>query len=355
MKKAWLGVSIAASVMSTAAMAQSSVTLYGIVDAGVEFTNHNVATGGKTGSEFSVESGGAQTSRWGLRIREDLGNNYAAIAVLENGFNAANGSANNSGRLFGRSSYVGIASPFGQLTLGRHVTGIYDFGVWFDPVGPGVYSSVVYDLAMVGRADNSAQYIGNFGVLGGKLRVEQLYSFGYDSVTGAGPVAGAYRVGKEESLFVTYKRGIGTLGLLFDQQNGNTIATQGVKMQRYGVGASINLNPVELFAAYRFYGEKQPGQNLYSSLYWLAARYRATPFLNFSSDLFYQADRNTGEGNPLMLSVLASYLLSKRTDVYVQLATIVNKAHSSLGFGGFDTATEGAIQTGAMIGVRTRF
>lgn len=355
MKKAWLGVSVAATVMSTAAMAQSSVTLYGIVDAGMEFTNHNVATGGRSGSEFSLISGGAQTSRWGIRVREDLGNDYSVLAVLENGFNVGNGATNNSGRLFGRSSYVGIVSPFGQLTLGRHVTGVYDFGVWFDPVGPGVYSSVVYDLAMVGRADNSAQYIGSFGVLGGKLRIEQLYSFGYDSVTGAGPVAGNYRVGKEESLFVTYKRGIGTLGLLFDQQNGNTVASQGVKTQRYGVGASVDLNPVKLFAAYRFYGQKQPGQNLYQSLYWLAARYQATPFLSVSSDLFYQASRNTGQGNPLMASLLASYLLSKRTDVYVQVATILNKAHSDLGFGGFGTATEGALQTGAMIGVRTRF
>lgn len=355
MKKAWFGVAAAAAVISPVAMAQSSVTLYGIVDVGVQYTNHNVATGGKSGSTFSVVSGAAQTSRWGLRIREELGDGYAAIAVLENGFDAAKGTSNNSGRLFGRSSYLGIDSPYGQLTFGRHVTGPYDFGVWFDPVGPAIYSSVVYDLAFVSRADNSARYLGKFDVLGGKLMVENLYSFGYDSVTGAGPVAGAYRVGKEESLFVTYTHGIGTLGLLFDQQNGNTVATQGVKTQRYGAAASIDLNPVQLYAAYRFYAQKQPGQNLYSSLYWVAGRYQVTPYFNLASDLFYEADRNTGQGNPLMLSVLADYLLSKRTDVYLQLGAILNKAHSSLGFAGFGTVTEGAVQTGAIVGLRTRF
>ncbi|NKJ49312.1 hypothetical protein CIC12_21775 [Burkholderia sp. SG-MS1] len=355
MKKAWLGVYLGAALASSTAAAQSSVTLYGIVDVGVQYTNHNLASGGKSGSTFSVISGGAQTSRWGLRIREDLGNGYAAVAVLENGFDAAKGTANNSGRLFGRSSYVGIASPYGQLTLGRHVTGVYDFGVWFDPVGPAIYSAVVYDLAFVGRADNSARYLGNFNVLGGKLMVEQLYSFGYDSVTGSGPVAGAFRVGKQESFFTTYNHGIATLGLLFDQQNGNTVATQGIKTQRYGVGASIDLNPVTLYAAYRLYALKQPAQNLYSSLYWIAAKYQVTPFLNISSDLFYQEDRNTGQGNPLMLSVLASYLLSKRTDVYMQVGTILNKAHTNLGFAGFNTVTTGAVQTGAMVGIRTRF
>ncbi|KXU85581.1 hypothetical protein CI15_20725 [Paraburkholderia monticola] len=356
MKKACIGVYLAGALASTTAAAQSSVTLYGIVDVAMQYTNHNLAAGGKSsGSIFSLVSGGAQTSRWGLRLREDLGNGYAAVAVLENGFDATKGTANNSGRLFGRSSYVGISSPYGQLTMGRQTTGVYDFGLTFDAVGPALYSAVSFDPAFVGRADNSAKYTGNFDVLGGKLMVEQLYSFGYDSVTGAGPVAGAFRVGKQVSFFSTYNYGIGTLGLLFDQQNGNTVALQDVKTQRYGVAASLDLNSLHLYAAYRFYAQKQPGQNLYSSLYWVAARYQVSPFLNISSDLFYQEDRNTGQGNPLMLSVLGSYLLSKRTDVYVQLGTTFNKAHTNLGLTGFGTVTTGAIQTGAMVGLRTHF
>ncbi|WP_213766949.1 porin [Caballeronia sp. dw_19] len=354
MKKAWIGVYLAGAFASTTAAAQSSVTLYGIADAGLEFTSHSTA-GGTSGSTFSAVSGAAQTSRFGLRIFEDLGNGYGALAVLENGFDATKGTANNAGRLFGRSSYMGISSPYGQLTMGRQTTGVYDFGLTFDAVGPALYSAVSFDSAFVGRADNSAKYTGNFNVLGGKLMVEQLYSLGYDGVTGAGTVAGAFRVGKEESFFATYSHGIGALGLLFDQQNGDTVASQGVKTQRYGVGASLDLNSLQLYAVYRFYAQKQPGQNLYSSLYWVAARYRVTPSFSISSDLFYQADRNTGEGNPLMLSVLGSYLLSKRTDIYVQLGETLNKAHSNLGVTGFGTATTGAIQTGVIVGVRTRF
>jgi predicted porin len=354
MKKAWIGVYLAGALASTTAAAQSSVTLYGIADAGIEFTSHSTA-GGKSGSAFSVVSGAAQTSRFGLRIREDLGGGYGALAVLENGFDITKGTANNAGRLFGRASYVGISSPYGLLTLGRQVTGVYDFGLTFDAVGPALYSAVSYDSAFVGRADNSAKYTGHFSVLGGELMVEQLYSFGYDSVTGAGTVPGAFRVGKEESFFTTYSHGIGMLGLLFDQQNGDTLASQNIKTQRYGVGALLDMKSLQLYAAYRFYAQKQPAKNLYSSLYWLAARYQVTPYLNIASDLFYQEDRNTGQGNPIMISFLGSYLLSKRTDIYLQLGTTLNKAHTNLGLTGFGTATTGAIQTGVIVGVRTHF
>jgi predicted porin len=66
-------------------------------------------------------------------------------------------------------------------------------------------------------------------------------------------------------------------------------------------------------------------------------------------------DRNTGHGQPIMVSILGSYLLSKQTDIYLNVAMVANKANSSLGLAGYNTVTEGALQTGAMIGVRHRF
>lgn len=355
MKKTSIGIVLAGMAMTGHAYAQSSVTLYGIVDVAVQFQNHVASSNGASGSSFSLISGGAQTSRWGMRVNEDLGGGYQAFAVLEDGFDATKGTLNNGGRLWGRTSVIGVKSPFGMLTLGRQVTLVYDFALTFDPVAPALYSTPVYDPAFAGRADNSSKYVGKTRLLGGELSVSALYSFGYDAVTGIGPVAGNYRIGKEESAFVTYRLKSAAFGFLFDQQNGNTLATQGFKMQRYGAGAELDLDPVKVFAGYRFLAQKQPTQNLYSSLYWLGLQYQITPALNVSSDLFYQEDRNTGQGNPASISILASYLLSKRTDIYVQAGTILNKAHSNLGFGGFGTATLGAVQTGATLGLRTRF
>lgn len=351
-----VGFLIILTAIAMPAHSQSSVTLYGIVDVAVEYISHVPASGeGGGGAAFSVISGGAQTSRWGLRVIEDLGGGYGAVAVLEDGFDASRGTFNNAGRLWGRSSYVGLKSPFGSLTLGRQVTGVYDFALTFDPVTPALYSSPMYDLAFAGRADNSAKYAAKLDALGGQLALSALYSFGYDSVSGAGPVAGDYHVGKEESVFVTYQRSLATVGLLFDQQDGNTIDAQNNKIQRYGVGAIVDLKPVQIYAAYRLFAEKQLGQNLYSSLYWVALRYQVTPAFGVSSDIFYQEDRNTGQGSPATLSVLASYSLSKRTDIYGEAGAVLNKKRSTLGFNGFGTAMPGSLQTGAMLGLRTHF
>lgn len=355
MKKTMILIGMAAIAIADQASAQSSVTLYGIVDVAFEFRNHVPSATNTPGSTFSLISGGAQTSRWGLKVNEDLGGGYQVLAVLENGFDATKGTLNNGGRLWGRTSIVGLKSSWATFTVGRQVTLVYDFALTFDPVTPALYSTPVFDAAFAGRADNSAKIVGQTGLFGGSLSASAFYSFGYDAVTGVGPVAGNYRVGKEESVFLNYKRKEGSLGLMFDQQNGNTLVTQASKTQRYGLGAQVNLEPLELYAGYRFFAQKQPVQNLYSSLYWLGIRYMATPALSVSSDVFYQDDRNTGQGNPSFMSVLVSYLLSKRTDVYAQAGTILNKKHSNLGFGGFGTATQGAVQTGAMVGLRTRF
>ena len=115
---------LALASLAGAASAQSSVTLYGIVDAWVGQTNHKVgATPPGTGSV--LDSGGAQASRWGLRGSEDLGGGLQARFVLEQGISIDNGSVSkvsNSDNGFNRASYVGLAGDFGELRLGRMLT-----------------------------------------------------------------------------------------------------------------------------------------------------------------------------------------------------------------------------------------
>ncbi|WP_322010773.1 porin [Paraburkholderia sp. J12] len=114
MKKAMIA-ALVLSCISAAARAQNSVTLYGLIDEGINFTSN---THGH--SAWQTKSGDTVGSRWGLSGREDLGGGYHAIFRLENGFNVNNGTAGQGGRLFGRQAYVGLASDeYGTLTLGR--------------------------------------------------------------------------------------------------------------------------------------------------------------------------------------------------------------------------------------------
>ena len=121
---------LAALVLGTfasAATAQSSVTLYGIVDAWVGQTRNKVGAT-SAGTSGVIESGGAQASRWGLRGSEDLGGGLRANFVLEQAVSIDTGtitkvSASDVG--FNRTAYVGLTGGFGELRLGR-MLGAFD-------------------------------------------------------------------------------------------------------------------------------------------------------------------------------------------------------------------------------------
>jgi predicted porin len=86
---------------------------------------------------------------------EDLGGGLKGVFVLESGFNLDDGKSGNDNRLFGRQAYVGLASQYGQLSLGRHQTPFYDFGLQFDPMAiSNKYSITAQDAAFASRADN---------------------------------------------------------------------------------------------------------------------------------------------------------------------------------------------------------
>ena len=118
----------AAMVWSGAASAQSSVTVYGLLDAGMTYTNKSTAEGSR-GSAVQFMSGTAQGDRLGFKGTEELGGGTKALFALEMGFQLANGQLGQGGRAFGRSSYVGLSGAWGELTLGRQ----YDFIGWFMP------------------------------------------------------------------------------------------------------------------------------------------------------------------------------------------------------------------------------
>ncbi|MEK6349106.1 MAG: porin [Burkholderia sp.] len=122
MKKSLLAL-VALSAFAGAAHAQSSVTLYGIIDAGILFNNN--ANGAR---QWQQSSGVLQGSRWGLKGAEDLGGGLKAIFVLENGFSVSSGALGQGGGEFGRQAFVGLSSDaFGKVTLGRQYDSVVDY------------------------------------------------------------------------------------------------------------------------------------------------------------------------------------------------------------------------------------
>lgn len=109
------------------AQAETSVTLYGVVDGGIGYQRvkgndvegEAVEKATRTGLLGGVQRG----NRWGLRGTEDLGDGLRFIFQLESGFNIADGESAQGGRLFGREAHFGLAGDnWGQLTFGRQTT-----------------------------------------------------------------------------------------------------------------------------------------------------------------------------------------------------------------------------------------
>lgn len=172
MKKSLIALAVLGSMASVAA-AQSSVTLFGIVD-----VNARYVKGGGQNMKLLGTSGNA-TSRWGLRGTEDLGGGLKAGFWLESALNPDNGTIDAT-RAWHRRASVSLSGDFGELRLGRYL--VNDFTVWadFDPFATtGVGDAGKFHHALgsgvsnMTRADNIVGYFlpSNLGGLYGSFEV----------------------------------------------------------------------------------------------------------------------------------------------------------------------------------------
>ena len=350
MRLAKLGVAVGMGIFSMALYAQTTVQIYGIVDAGVEYVNgvNSGAAGSPTGSVMRVQSGNESSSRIGFRGREDLGGGLAAVFTLENGFSADTGAAGQSNRLFGRQAYVGLAGHFGEIELGRQTTVIYDYGVVFDPISAARFSTGIMDAAYFSRADNAIKYVGSFGA----LNVASQYSFGYDStITNGSEVPGAPAVGREMGVTTNYTIGRAQLGAAYDRQNGTSVATEDNNIQRTVVGANIDFKLVVLSTAYERQLVTTGPTSLANKFYWVDLQYTGGAVT--LTPAIYIFDPSGSHNKSTMLTVLGSYALSKRTDLYSQLALMKNQAAAAVGMDG--SVNFGENQNALTVGIRHRF
>lgn len=366
-----LGAIAAASLtlISGTAHAESSVTLYGIADIGVEHINNTSTGGGQT----RVVSGNLSGSRWGMKGAEDLGGGLKAMFQLESGFNLNDGTtaqstkglganATTTSRLFGRQAWVGLSFKNQQLTLGRQNALIYDEAVVFDPMGVSSrYSALSLDYALAARIDNSIKYTGQFG----PVTALAMYSTRYDTGYGS-EVPGAQLTGRFYSGALTYATGPFAATAVYEQRNGNTGTTNTSTERRAMAAASYVFGPVKGFAGYRYLRASNAflpanpilvangSQASSANMYWAGAQYFVTPAFELTAVAYYQ-DVHSTSADPWLAVLSADYFLSKRTDVYATAGFARNKDHSSLGVNGYGTVAPGYNQTGFTVGMRQKF
>jgi predicted porin len=210
------------TLLAATVHAQSSVTLYGIVDTGVAYYNHAAAGGSFVGVPSIT---GELPSRFGLRGSEDLGDGLKALFNLESGFAPGTGVLGYGGRLMGRTANVGASTPYGTVLLGRQFNMTYYTLGYADIIGPSLHSFANFDPYLANtRSDNSIAYTGKFG----GLTIGATYSFGRDAAGPAGPsatncggqVPGDYRECKQFTGMLAYEGANYGVAGSYDQMRG---------------------------------------------------------------------------------------------------------------------------------------
>jgi predicted porin len=333
------------------AHADSNVSIYGIMDAGVEYvTNSNAAKD----HLFREVSGAMNTSRLGFRGTEDLGNGLKGVFQLEGGIKLNNGTSD--GDLFGRQANVGLEGGFGRLVAGRSFSTTYDFVLPFDPMGYSAnYSWVTSGNATGARKDG--MITGTSNML--KYSVET-NGFKFGATYGFGNVAGNSSDSARFALGVGYANGPFAVTANWDQANG-TVNTAGAydKATTFHLAGSYVVGSAKLYLGYRDYKQTlaSGAADKKSAMYWGGASYQVTPTSTIIGTLYYQDLKNLPDGtdaDPRMISLRYKYALSKRTDLYTSVARATAKngklVSVSRDDAGFDSS-----QTGITLGIQHRF
>ncbi|MEX3944862.1 porin [Paraburkholderia sp. BR10937] len=334
------------------AFAQSTVTLYGIIDAGITYTNNQ---GGH--SNVMLDTGILQGNRWGLRGVEDLGGGLKAVFVLENGFNLNNGTLGQGGLLFGRTAYVGLQSSVaGMLTLGRQYDFMYDFMVENSAPAQGSTAVGFHFLdadRMAGeQLNNAIKYV--TPTMGG-VTLGAFYAFSNE----AGSFGGTAAAPRAVSFGAKFERGplvISGAYTNIDGTSGSLVmsALKGQSLRTMGIGARYKFNVATVFgnATNSRVSNVTGGGNAVINNYEGGGAYDVTPFVRLAGSYTY----TTYDGSRYhQFNTAAHYLFSKATDVYLA----VNYQHTNneaTGAGMFLIATPGSFNnfstTGNQVAVR---
>jgi len=246
MKKSLIAGAVALA-FAGAASAQSSTTLFGVVDGGVTHTQFKNAAGNKA-TLNGFMNGGQAGNRWGVRGSEDLGNGLQAVYLLESGFNLGTGESMQGPRLFGREASVGLASSeFGRVLFGRQpIFGYRWFSNVATPFGIGNYQAGAAGAFSHGqtRYDNQIQYQSpSFD----GVQVGLGYSFNVNGASGFKTGLGDPNT-KAWTSAVRYANGPLAAVMTYDSQKQPTTAA-GIRSSAWYAAASYDFTVAKIHAA----------------------------------------------------------------------------------------------------------
>jgi predicted porin len=321
------------AAFSTGALAQTNVTVYGLIDLAVQSGRTNGVT------TTRVDSSAVAPTRLGFQGTEELGGGLQAIFRLESGFNADTGAVANNGVLFGREAWVGLKGALGQVQVGVNYTPLF-------------LSYVTYSLGELntlgwGNATNNFVFV---------PAARTANSVRYTSPTFAGVTVRLFHgmgnenadgqprgLGKTSSAALTYRNGALAVDADYLQQAyANTATFTAATPARTGrywlLGASYDFGVVKPAFIYQSHGGSDDVAaaintsfaNPNNHFYELNALIRATPRGTLLVSYGRYTKRANSSGNAESYGLRHDYLLSKRTGLYAGISRVHNE--STAGF-----------------------
>ncbi|TCG07401.1 porin [Paraburkholderia steynii] len=333
-------VALIVAASAVPAFAQSTVTLYGLIDEGLDYTNN---VGGN--KVYELQSGYAQGSRWGLKGSEDLGSGVRTLFQIESGFNVNSGKLGQGGLGFGRQAFVGLSdSRFGTVTLGRQYDSLVDYlaqttanGNWAGYLFAHPYDNDNTDNSF--RVNNTVKYASP--TFAG-FQFGGTYSFSNDT---------NFANNRQYSLGGQYANGGLLVAAAYLQANNPSASAGGAvnnggdenflakRLRIFGGGVNYTFGSATAGFVYTKTDITSPLSTTYisGSILPTTGTLNALKFQNFELNLKYQFtpafyagaqyvytlerfEASSGTESPKIHSVglMADYNLSKRTDVYLQ-------------------------------------
>lgn len=345
MQKKIIALAVAA-LASTAAFAQTNVTVYGVVDAGIARMS---ATGLR--GQTAIENGLLGGSRLGFKGVEDLGNGLKALFVLEYGLavddNTGVGTVDQAGTYAGsnfsssvaRQQMVGLTGGFGTAVVGRLQTAGYDWSCAYNPIGGSALDTVgklraatVLACGSAGRANNAVAYIspsfGGVTVAINHAKVTEARAT--NAVTGSD--TNAYLAS------VTYANGPLGAGLVYSKAHADAVTLNNTNIVEYGIGASYDFKVVKVFGTFQSQKQSQLGAASEGSdrKYSLAV---AAP-VGAAGTVVGSYARNKLKNNIVQddsssaWNVSYLHALSKRTTAYAGYTHVSNQKNANIGIVG---------------------
>jgi predicted porin len=381
MKKVVLTLSLLA--IAAAAQAQSSVTLYGRIDNGIQYE-----TGLPQGHKISAESGDWGCSWFGLQGAEDIGGGTQVIFQLESQLNTQTGQ-NAGNALFVRHATVGLTNAaYGTFKLGNLGAGELSQDSW--GLDPQVMQRYAISTLVHGRnwptSTNGFEYT-TPSIAG--LVVKGQYDLTNNTNWNTSATPGGQ--GRGDGIEGVYDIGGLELRVIYDElrsSNGTFDDVYAHSRMLMG-GGTFTLGPVKFYTGYEHLNAPQAtnasvlagglpgGVTAPTSVdhEWLGAAWQANAATLITGAVFH-ANANNGNGNATMYTLAATYNLSKRTFLYTEVGYIHNSSTSNIDLGndayganGYNPVTQtttqttsamnnpnyGHSQTGVFAGIMTAF